>query len=142
MITSKHVIKHDKYYYVLLTFFTAVLTIIPLILCAIFYHDIVGRSPWITVAFGFYIFLSGVGVILNVYFAWAEWRDHAHCRRRENCCALVRMIDYLKEMWWTYVPPVNAGVIFISGIFFVYQEVRDIILLKRYLRMRCPKRLQ
>lgn len=142
MITNKHVIKHDKYYYVLLTFFTTILTIIPLILCAIFYHDIVGRSLWITTTFGFYIFLSGVGAILNVYFAWAEWRDHAHCRSRENCCALVRMVDYLQEMWWIYIPPVNAGVILVSGICLVHQKVRDMILWKRYLRMRYSNKLR
>ena len=138
MIRSKHFVTHDKFYYCAITFFTTVITIIPLILCAIFYHDIVGRSWWITSLFISYIVLSGIGAILNPYFAWAEWRDHAHCRSRENCCALIRMVDYLKEMWWTYIPPVNAGVILVSGICFVYHEVREVIIWRRYCRTLSP----
>lgn len=138
MIRSEHFVRRDKFYYFVLTFFTTALIITPLIISAMYHGDIVGRALWITSIYYSYLALSGIAAILNLYFAWEEWRDHLHCRERGTCCALVRMVDYLKEMWWTYIPPITAGVILVTMVRFGYSEVRYRIEIKRYCRKLSP----
>lgn len=135
MIRSKHFVRYDKFYYCVITFLTTAFIVTPLSISAMYHGVIVGRALWITSIYYSYLVLSGIAAILNLYFAWEEWRDHAHCRERGTCCALIRLVDYLKEMWWTYIPPITAGVILVSIVRFGYDEVRDRIELKRYYRV-------